>query len=151
MNALISSPGLIDPIPTTRAEPVRADGRVDLVGLTRDAIRAALQAAGFEAKSAKLRAKQIWHQVYHRGARAFDTMNDVSKADRVRLADGFVIDTSKTVNGGPAGGSATFSTFARGVRMQVAIDPGMTTLRQDGMVKVRSGVTSIEEVLRVVV
>jgi type IV pilus assembly protein PilB len=34
---------------------------------------------------------------------------------------------------------------------RVAIEQGMTTLRQDGMEKVRSGVTSIEEVLRVVV
>ncbi len=33
----------------------------------------------------------------------------------------------------------------------VAIEQGMTTLREDGMTKVRGGVTSIEEVLRVVV
>jgi type IV pilus assembly protein PilB len=34
---------------------------------------------------------------------------------------------------------------------RVAIEQGMTTLRQDGMEKVKTGVTSIEEVLRVVV
>ncbi len=97
VNALISAPGLIDPVPAPRAPTVRADGLVDLVGLTREAIRGELEAAGFDAKSAKLRAKQIWHQVYHRGARAFDTMNDVSKADRIRLADRFVVDRPEIV------------------------------------------------------
>ena len=33
----------------------------------------------------------------------------------------------------------------------LAIEQGMTTLRQDGLEKARLGVTSIEEVLRVVV
>ena len=34
---------------------------------------------------------------------------------------------------------------------RVAVDQGMLTLREDGMSKVKQGVTSIEEVLRVVV
>ena len=32
-----------------------------------------------------------------------------------------------------------------------AIEDGMTTLRQDGMLKVRRGLTSLEEILRVIV
>jgi type IV pilus assembly protein PilB len=34
---------------------------------------------------------------------------------------------------------------------RLAIEEGMITLRQDGLAKVKQGVTSIEEVLRVVV
>jgi type IV pilus assembly protein PilB len=34
---------------------------------------------------------------------------------------------------------------------QVAIEQGMLTLRKDGLEKVRSGLTSIEEVVRVIV
>ena len=34
---------------------------------------------------------------------------------------------------------------------EVAIRQGMTTLREDGLMKVRQGITSIEELLRVVV
>jgi type IV pilus assembly protein PilB len=34
---------------------------------------------------------------------------------------------------------------------RIAIDQGMLTLRQDGLEKVRMGMTSIEEVMRVIV
>ena len=34
--------------------------------------------------------------------------------------------------------------------MRVAVEQGMLTLRQDGWAKVRAGITSVEEVLRVV-
>jgi 23S rRNA (adenine2503-C2)-methyltransferase len=62
MTAPMPIPGLIDPVPIPRAASRREDGRVDLVGLSKMAIREALAAAGLEAKQAKLRAKQIWHQ-----------------------------------------------------------------------------------------
>jgi 23S rRNA (adenine2503-C2)-methyltransferase len=54
-------PGHIDPVPVARPPQPRSDGRVDLVGLARPDIRAALETAGLEAKQAKLRSKQLWH------------------------------------------------------------------------------------------
>ena len=39
-------PGHIDPVPVPRAPVARADGRVDLIGLSKDQLRAALAEAG---------------------------------------------------------------------------------------------------------
>ena len=53
--AIMPIPGPIDPVPVPRAVKPREDGRVELVGLSKDQIRAALEAAGLEPKQAKLR------------------------------------------------------------------------------------------------
>jgi 23S rRNA (adenine2503-C2)-methyltransferase len=84
-------PGYIDPVPVPRPEFVGDDARVDLVGRSREAIRDALIEAGMEPKQAKLRAKQIWHQIYNRGAREFEAMSDIAKPQRAWLAERFVI------------------------------------------------------------
>ena len=77
---LMPIPGPIDPVPVPRAATPRADGKVELVGLPKDAIRIALEEAGMEPKQAKLRAKQIWHWVYNRGVSDFSAMTDIAKA-----------------------------------------------------------------------
>ena len=89
-------PGYIDPVPTGTV-PARADGRTDLVGLSRDAIRAALESAGLDAKAAKLRAKQIWHWIYHRGVTDFGAMTDIAKDMRPWLAERFAIGRPRVV------------------------------------------------------
>ncbi|HEY0269926.1 MAG TPA: 23S rRNA (adenine(2503)-C(2))-methyltransferase RlmN [Sphingomonas sp.] len=89
--SLMPIPGHIDPVPVPRAQPVREDGRVDLVGLRREEIRAALEAAGLEAKQARLRAKQIWHWIYNRGVTDFAMMTDIAKAQHPWLAERFVV------------------------------------------------------------
>jgi 23S rRNA (adenine2503-C2)-methyltransferase len=60
-------PGHIDPVPVPRAITPRADGRVDLLGLPRPRIAELFEAAGLDKKAAKLRAKQVFHWLYHRG------------------------------------------------------------------------------------
>jgi 23S rRNA (adenine2503-C2)-methyltransferase len=87
----MSIPGHIDPVPVPRPDFEGGDARVDLVGLSRDAIRIALEQAGLEPRQAKLRAKQIWHQIYNRGATSFDAMSDIAKPQRAWLAERFVI------------------------------------------------------------
>lgn len=84
-------PGHIDPVPVPRAPAAREDGRTDLIGLSRDGIREALAAAGLEPKQAKLRAKQLWHWIYNRGATEFSAMTDIAKAQHPWLAERFVI------------------------------------------------------------
>ncbi len=84
-------PGLIDPVPLPRTVTPRADGRVDLIGLSRAAITDLFAAAGLDAKAAKLRAKQVYHWIYHRGASDFDAMTDIAKAMRPWLSSRFVI------------------------------------------------------------
>src|SRR3546814_1264693 len=72
-------PGHIDPVTVPRDAVVRADGRADVVGLTRAQLREALAAAGIPEKQAKMRAAQIWHWVYNRGATDFGAMTSISK------------------------------------------------------------------------
>ena len=64
-----------------------ADGRVELLGLTKDELAAVLTAEGLE----KFRAKQIWNWIYQRGARDFDGMTNLSKPVREQLAAKFTI------------------------------------------------------------
>ena len=69
-------------MPVPRARAPRADGRVELVGLSKDQIRAELEAAGLDARQAKLRAKQVWHWIYNRGVSDFGAMSDIAKPQR---------------------------------------------------------------------
>jgi len=84
-------PGHVDPVPVPRDRTARADGRIDLVGLSKAEIREALEAAGLDARQAKLRAKQIWHWIYNRGATDFAAMTDIAKAQHPWLAERFVV------------------------------------------------------------
>jgi 23S rRNA (adenine2503-C2)-methyltransferase len=97
MNALMQSPGHIDPVPVPRDAVVRDDGRTDLIGLTKDGIRAALEAKGMEPKQAKLRAKQLWHWMYNRGSTAFTAMTDIAKTMHPWLAEHFVVGRPEIV------------------------------------------------------
>ena len=94
---LMPIPGPVDPVPVPRAATLRADGKVELVGLPRDEIRAALEAAGLEPKQARLRAKQIWHWVYNRGVSDFSAMTDIAKAQQPWLAERFAITRPEVV------------------------------------------------------
>jgi 23S rRNA (adenine2503-C2)-methyltransferase len=89
--ALMSIPGLVDPVPATRDITPRADGRIDLIGLPRPRIRELFAEAGLDEKAAKLRAKQVFHWLYHRGVTDFEAMTDIAKPMRPWLAERFVI------------------------------------------------------------
>ena len=89
--------GAIDPVPVPRSVSPRADGRVELVGLSKDQIRAELLAAGLDARQAKLRAKQVWHWIYNRGVGDFAAMTDIAKPQRGWFAERFVISRPEVV------------------------------------------------------
>src|SRR3546814_16318254 len=76
---------------TTLSRYLRGGNRIDLGGLTREAIGGVLVEAGLDAKAAKLRAKQIWHWIYHRGVTDFEAMTDIAKTMRPWLTDRFII------------------------------------------------------------
>ena len=88
---LMSIPGQMDPVPVARDITPRPDGRVDLTGLPKDRIHELFEEAGLDPKQAKLRAKQVFHWLYHRGVTDFDVMTDIAKAMRPWLAERFVI------------------------------------------------------------
>jgi 23S rRNA (adenine2503-C2)-methyltransferase len=97
MTPLMQTPGHIDPVPVPRAPTAREDGRIDLIGLSKDAMRAALEAKGMEAKQAKLRAKQLWHWMYNRGVTDFHAMTDIAKTMHPWLAEHFVVGRPEVV------------------------------------------------------
>ena len=84
-------PGQVDPVPVARDITPREDGRVDLIGLPKARIRELFEEAGLDAKAAKLRAKQVFHWLYHRGVTEFAGMTDIAKTMRPWLAERFVI------------------------------------------------------------
>ena len=90
-------PGHIDPVPVARDITPREDGRVDLIGLPKERIAELFEAAGLDAKAAKLRAKQVFHWLYHRGVTDFEAMTDIAKTMRPWLAERFVIGRPEIV------------------------------------------------------
>lgn len=75
---------------------VLPDGRRDLVGLSREALAEALLVVCADEREAKLRAKQVWHWIYHQGERDFARMSTIAKPMQARLADHFVIGRPET-------------------------------------------------------
>jgi 23S rRNA (adenine2503-C2)-methyltransferase len=72
-------------------------GKTNIIGLTRDQLRAALVAAGTPEKQAKMRLGQIWQWVYHWGVRDFAAMTNLAKDYRALLAEHFTIDLPEVV------------------------------------------------------
>ncbi|MBS0548195.1 MAG: 23S rRNA (adenine(2503)-C(2))-methyltransferase RlmN [Proteobacteria bacterium] len=84
-----------DPLQIT--EPAVRRGRNDLrrnlVGLTREGLKAALAEAGLE----PFRAQQIWHWIYWHGVTDFDRMSNIAKKTRDRLNELFVVERPQIV------------------------------------------------------
>ncbi len=79
---ILAKAALFDPPAITTA-----DGRRDLVGLTREELVTELAAIGEK----PFRAKQLWHWIYHQGATGFAQMSTIAKPLQARLAERFVI------------------------------------------------------------
>lgn len=74
------------------------EGRPNLIGLTRDALRQTLIDHGTPEKQAKMRAGQIWQWVYQWGVRDFALMTNLAKQYRADLAEHFTLDTPEVVS-----------------------------------------------------
>ncbi|MDX1785044.1 23S rRNA (adenine(2503)-C(2))-methyltransferase RlmN [Roseovarius sp. ZX-A-9] len=73
-------------------------GKINLVGLTRDALRETLIAHGTPEKQAKMRAGQIWQWIYQWGVRDFAEMTNLAKAYRAELEEHFVVAVPEVVS-----------------------------------------------------
>jgi 23S rRNA (adenine2503-C2)-methyltransferase len=73
------------------------DTRPSLVGLTREQIAEILALAAVPEKQRKMRARQLWHWIYHKGATSFSSMTDISKELREKLAEIFQIGRPEIV------------------------------------------------------
>ncbi len=67
--------------------------RINLIGLSREELTDALAGIGEK----PFRAKQIWHWIYHRGARTFDEMTTLSKTLREKLPQTFYLGRPEIV------------------------------------------------------
>ncbi len=72
-------------------------GKVNLVGLTRDALRDALITAGTPEKQANMRVGQVWQWIYHKGVRDFAEMTNLAKDYRAMLAEHFEVRVPELV------------------------------------------------------
>ena len=74
-----------------------AEARPNLVGMTREEMRAALIAAGTPERQARMRVGQIWGWLYGKGVREFDAMTNLAKPLRAMLAERFAIAVPEVV------------------------------------------------------
>jgi len=78
-------------------EPIADDAKPSLIGLGRDDLQRMLSGSGVPEHQVRMRAAQIWHWLYVRGARDFDRMTNMSKALREDFAGRFSIARQEVV------------------------------------------------------
>jgi 23S rRNA (adenine2503-C2)-methyltransferase len=83
---------------TAAGEPAVAAPLPSLVGLTREELKARLLALGVPERELRMRAAQIWHGIYVRGARSFHALTTVGKGLRAALAETFTLDRPSVVS-----------------------------------------------------
>jgi 23S rRNA (adenine2503-C2)-methyltransferase len=88
----MSAIAAIDAGPPSRAAPLSfapADEKPSLIGLDRAGLAAALVETGVPAAQARMRAAQLWHWLYFRGATDFERMTNIARPLREALAERF--------------------------------------------------------------
>ena len=85
------------PLEKTPLERYVAPEKPSLIGLSRAALAEKLALVDVPERARKMRAQQIWHWLYVRGARQFDEMTSVSKDLRGALEQRFTLDRPEVV------------------------------------------------------
>ena len=62
-----------------------------LIGLSFEALIAALEGTGLDPKPARMRARQLWNWIYVHGARDFASMTNLAKDFRGQMAERFTL------------------------------------------------------------
>jgi 23S rRNA (adenine2503-C2)-methyltransferase len=74
------------------AGPTAPAAVTSLVGLGRDELAATLSVVGVPERERRMRAAQLWHWIYLRGAGSFDEMTTIGKDLRRRLAEAYTLE-----------------------------------------------------------
>jgi 23S rRNA (adenine2503-C2)-methyltransferase len=90
----IARPDPHAPPPIAAAAPARPS----LAGLTRAELTARLAEIGVPERDRRMRAAQLWHWIYFRGARRFEDMSNVGKGLRAALAEAYTLDRPEVVS-----------------------------------------------------
>jgi 23S rRNA (adenine2503-C2)-methyltransferase len=85
------------PLEKTALEVYVAPDRPSLIGLSRADLMARLGELGVPEKQRKMRAQQLWHWMYVRGAQTFADMTNMSKDMRTQLEARFTVDRPEVV------------------------------------------------------
>jgi 23S rRNA (adenine2503-C2)-methyltransferase len=88
------APAPLEKIPLETYVP---PAKPSLIGLSRAELIAHLADIGVAPAQRKMRAQQLWHWLYFRGAKNFDEMTSVSKETRAELAKHFTVDRPEVV------------------------------------------------------
>ncbi|MEX1035172.1 MAG: 23S rRNA (adenine(2503)-C(2))-methyltransferase RlmN [Sneathiella sp.] len=83
---------LIPDVDAVDRQPELLAIRKSLIGLDRTEMAAALVAEGVDEKSARMRARQLFHWLYYRGASNFEDMTSISKEMRAWLPEKFTAE-----------------------------------------------------------
>jgi len=83
---------LIPDVDAVDRQPELLAIRKSLIGLDRSEMAAALIEAGIDEKAARMRARQLFHWLYYRGASKFEDMTSISKEMRGWLPEKFTAE-----------------------------------------------------------
>jgi 23S rRNA (adenine2503-C2)-methyltransferase len=78
--------------PQLAAPPAPVSRKPSLVGASRAELAEALLVFGLPERERKMRVAQLWHWIYHRGARDFEAMLNIAKPMRALLAECFTLE-----------------------------------------------------------
>jgi 23S rRNA (adenine2503-C2)-methyltransferase len=91
------TPHIAVPLEKTALETYVPPAKPSLVGLSRADLMARLGDIGVPDKQRRMRAQQLWHWMYVRGANSFAEMSNVSKDMRAALEQHFTVDRPEVV------------------------------------------------------
>ncbi|SDD35345.1 MULTISPECIES: 23S rRNA (adenine(2503)-C(2))-methyltransferase RlmN [Kordiimonas] len=74
-----------------------AEDKLNILGLDRAELKAAIAEIGVPEKQVRMRTTQVWHWLYHRGVSSFEDMTNISKDVRAKLAEHFIITRPEIV------------------------------------------------------
>ncbi len=123
--------------------PAPADGRVNLAGLSREGLKAALAESGVVRPTRRgMRAVQLWRWIHHYGVTSFDGMSDIAKEARAALAERFVIARPEIVERQVSadGTRKWLIRFAPGIEAETVFIPEVALSRGQGALCVSSQV-----------
>ena len=126
-----------------RADVPAADARINLAGLGREALRAALAQSGVVApEKAKMRAGQLWRWIHQAGATSFEPMSDIAKETRAALAERFTIARPEIAlrQVSKDGTRKWLIRFAPGIEAETVFIPDIAVSRGQGALCVSSQV-----------
>ena len=96
---MTEAPGILESgvLEKTALETSVPPAKPSLVGLSRAELSERLGSIGVPEKQRKMRAQQLWHWMYVRGAQTFADMTNVSKDMRAELEQHFTVDRPEVV------------------------------------------------------